>query len=121
MAGVVTGSSRGTGIRRFTRAAATGGVLALLALVAELGSPAPASAHGMCRNVYGGDVIVAHNLSCRKARRIVRTWGIRYRDDGIVDRTVLGFRCRGTDDPYEGLTMRCRRGSRVVRFYANAP
>lgn len=84
-------------------------------------SPEPASAHGLCKNIYGGDVIYAHDLSCRKARRIVRTWGIRYSEDEIVNRRVLGYRCRGKNDAYEGLTVRCSRGSRWVRFYANAP
>ena len=94
---------------------------ALALAIALTGQAETASAHGMCKNVYGGDVVWAHDLSCRKARRIVRTWAKRYKNDDIIDRSVLGFNCRGNDDQYEGLTMRCRRGERFVRFYANVP
>jgi len=76
----------------------------------------------LCANTYGGDVISATNsLRCAKARSIVRTWAVRYRRDGRVDRTVLGYRCRDRSSSVEGLTVKCRRGRKVVRFYANVP
>ena len=79
------------------------------------------AASRMCSNTYGGDVISARNLSCRKAKRIVRTWARRYKRDDVVNRRVLGFRCRDRSDQYEGLVVRCTRGTRSVRFYANVP
>lgn len=83
--------------------------------------PSPRAAHGLCRNIYGGDVIIAHNMGCAAARRVVRSWGLRYRADGIVNRRVRRMRCRGREDSVEGLTVRCTRGAKSVRFYANAP
>ena len=93
----------------------------LFATAASVQSTDTADAHGMCRNVYGGDVIMAHGIGCRAARRVVRTWGIGYKRDGIVNRRSRGFRCRGGNDQYEGLTVRCRRGRQSIRFYANVP
>jgi hypothetical protein len=97
----------------------------LLAVIApaqaRVAEPAHASSR-LCANTYGGDVISAtNNLRCAKARDIVRTWAVRYRRNGQTNRTVLGYRCRGRNDRYEGLTIRCRRGYKVVRFYANVP
>jgi hypothetical protein len=84
--------------------------------------PGPASgATRSCANTYGGDVISATNVGCRKARDVVRTWAVRYRRDGRINRRVLGYRCRGTSDSIEGLTIRCRRGRARIRFYANVP
>jgi hypothetical protein len=51
----------------------------------------------------------------------VRSWAVGYRNDGRVDRAVEGFRCRGRNDRYEGLTIRCRKGRALIRFYANVP
>ncbi len=93
----------------------------LFATFANLHIADTADAHGYCRNVYGGDVIIAHGIGCRPARRVVKTWAIRYKRDGIVNRRSRGFRCRGRNDPYEGLTVRCRRGRASIRFYANVP
>lgn len=95
--------------------------VALAVTLLSLPSPGPASAHGTCRNVYGGDVLFAHNMGCAAARRVVKTWGIRYSRDGIVNRPSRRFQCRGRNDSVEGLTVRCSRGLRWVRFYANAP
>lgn len=100
------------------------GIIAVLAAAAvtALAPPAPASASVRgCANVYGGDVIQATNLSCKKARRVVKTWARAYKRDGDYNRTVLGFRCRITPDEYEGEIGRCTRGSRAVRFYPNVP
>ncbi len=93
----------------------------LTATLVSLSEPSTGAAHGMCRNVYGGDVIVAHNMGCAAARRVVRSWGRRYKADGIVNRRVRTMRCRGREDRYEGLTVRCTRGVKSVRFYANVP
>ena len=87
----------------------------------SLAEPATVSAHGICRSVYGGDVISAHNMGCAAARRVVKSWGLRYKADGIVNRRVRTMRCRGRNDRYEGLTVRCTRGVKSVRFYANVP
>src|SRR3954470_12945453 len=90
--------------------------------VTELREPAAAQAsRRMCSNTYGGDVIQARNLSCRKAHRVVRTWAHRFKRDGIVERTVLGFRCHDRSNEVEGLVVRCRRNARSVTFYANVP
>lgn len=76
----------------------------------------------LCANTYGGDVISATNrLSCSKARAIVRSWARGYRGSGQANRTAYGYRCRGRNDSVEGLTVKCRRGRKVVRFYANVP
>jgi hypothetical protein len=95
-------------------------LLVALALTAVAAVPAAAKS---CKNTYGGDVIAADGVGCPKARDVVRTWAVRYRRDGVINRRVSRFRCRGRNDPYEGLTMRCRRpsdGARV-RWYANVP
>jgi hypothetical protein len=76
-----------------------------------------ASAHGLCKNVRGGEVISAHRLSCRKARRIAAGWVRGYERDGERNRRVLKFKCTQSDDAYEGSTIRCRRNGRSVRFY----
>jgi hypothetical protein len=101
-------------------------VLALLAVAIVLAVPANAAAASraasrICANTYGGDVISATKVGCRKARRVVRTWGHRYKRDGRINRTVLRFTCRGRNDQVEGLTVRCRRGEARIRFYANVP
>ncbi len=84
-------------------------------------SPASA-APKLCANTYGGDVISASGgLKCAKARAVVRSWAGGYKADAIVDRSALGFACRGTNDSVEGLTIRCRQGRKAVRFYANVP
>lgn len=90
------------------------------ALTAFAAQPATAKS---CKNTYGGDVIAAYGVGCTKARDVVRTWAVRYRRDGVINRQVFRFRCRGRNDPYEGLTMRCRRPSddARVRWYANVP
>jgi hypothetical protein len=89
---------------------------------ATFGATGPAAAEvKMCANTYGGDVVSATNMKCSKARDLVRTWAVRYRRDGVVNRRVLGFRCRGRNDSVEGLTVKCRRGDKNVRFYANVP
>ena len=76
----------------------------------------------ICANTYGGDVISATGVGCPKAREVVRTWAVRYRRDGVVNRRVFRFRCRDRSSAVEGLTVRCRRGDgATVRFYANVP
>lgn len=75
----------------------------------------------MCANTYGGDVVVANRMKCSKARDVVRTWAVRYRRDGIVNRNVLGFRCRDRSNAVEGLVVRCTRNRKWVNFYANVP
>jgi hypothetical protein len=60
-------------------------------------------------------------MRCSKAREIVRTWAVRYRRDGKVNRRVLGFRCRDRSNSVEGLVVRCAAGHKSVRFYANVP
>jgi hypothetical protein len=75
----------------------------------------------MCANTYGGDVISAKNMRCWKARDIVRTWAVRYARDGRVNRRVRRFRCRDRSNSIEGLVVKCRRGDKRVRFYANVP
>jgi hypothetical protein len=91
-----------------------------VALVLFGGHPAKAQPR-LCANTYGGDVISATNVTCRTARHIVRSWAVGYRNDGRENRAVEGFRCRGRNDSVEGLTIRCRRGRALIRFYANVP
>jgi hypothetical protein len=74
-----------------------------------------------CRNTYGGDVISAKNVGCKRARDLVRTWAVRTRRTGEPDRTVFRFRCRLRVVAVEGQTMRCRRGAKRVRWYVNLP
>ena len=107
-------------MRRFLALA----LLAVAASVLAVSVNAPAASgpvSRLCANTYGGDVISATKVRCRKARQVVRTWARRYKRDGRTNRRVLGFRCRGRNDPYEGLTVRCRRGEARIRFYANVP
>ena len=75
----------------------------------------------MCRNTYGGDVISASGVGCRKARQVVRAWGRGFKRDRRVSRMAFGYRCSGRSDSVEGLTVRCRRGRASIRFYANVP
>jgi hypothetical protein len=104
---------------RIARAA----LVASLAAAALLAAPAaPAGAKTkICKNTYGGDLIAAKDLKCKKARRIVRAWAEGYKGDGDPDREALGFTCKGRDDPHEGLTVTCTDDGRRVRFYANVP
>jgi hypothetical protein len=97
-----------------------GAVAAVVAGVA-IGLGASTAEAKICANTYGGDVISATNMRCAKARDIVRTWAVRYRRDGVVNRRVMGFRCRDRSNAVEGLTVRCSRGKKGVRFYANVP
>ena len=97
-------------------------VPAALVLAGPPAIVAPAAAAELCDNTYGGDVIYAYgDVSCRHARKVVRTWGYRAKADGIINRTVLRYRCRGKNDPYEGLIMRCSTSWAQIRFYANTP
>lgn len=95
--------------------------VAVLAVAELRGIPDAHASTRMCQNTYGGDVVEARSLSCRKARRIVRTWARRFKRDGIVERRVLGFRCHDRSNQAEGLVVLCRRNSRSVMFYANVP
>jgi hypothetical protein len=92
----------------------------LLASAVVFGGAMAAEAK-MCANTYGGDVVVAKRMKCSKARDIVRTWAVRYRRDGVVNRRVMGFRCRDRSNSVEGLVVRCTRGRKSVNFYANVP
>jgi hypothetical protein len=106
-------------LRRFLRR--TGYTSARIMSNRAIAHPRARAAHGYCRNAYGGDVIIAHKMGCAAARRVVRSWGLRYKADGIVNRRVRTMRCRGREDSVEGLTVRCTRGTKSVRFYANVP
>jgi hypothetical protein len=101
-----------------------------LAAVASMTLAAPAAAAApqataavtkTCKNTYGGDFIRATNIGCRISRKIVRTWGRRYKRDGDPDRRVIGFECRGRNDEVEGLIVTCRREGARIRFFANVP
>ena len=83
--------------------------------------PATAAVTKTCQNTYGGDFIRATNVGCKISRKIVRTWGRRYKRDGDPDRRVIGFECRGRNDEVEGLIVTCRREGARIRFYANVP
>ena len=96
-------------------------ITCLLACVALTGLSAGPAEAKMCANTYGGDVISAERVGCKKARAVVRTWAQRYRRDGRVNRRSLGFRCRDKSNSVEGLVVRCGRGRASVRFYANVP
>jgi hypothetical protein len=109
---------------RLVRLLAVGAIVTVLAVpgAAEVRGVVDAQAsRRMCNNTYGGDVVVARNLSCRKAHRVVRTWARRFKRDRIAERTVLGFRCHDRSNDVEDLVVRCRRNSRTVTFYANVP
>lgn len=93
-------------------------LLACVALTAASAGPAEAKT---CANTFGGDVISAENVNCKRARAVVRTWAHRYKRDGKVNRKSLGFKCRDKSNSVEGLVVRCSLNRRVVRFYANVP
>ena len=59
----------------------------------------------------GASSIMAKNLSCKKARRLVKVLN-------RGDSTPLGFRCRSRshDAGLAHADVRCKRGSRVVTF-----
>ena len=90
---------------------------ALMALTVRADAAAPHS----CENTYGGDVISAQNMSCHKAKVVVRAWAHKFRRDNVVDRRARGFDCRGSNSSVEGLVMRCSSDGRRVTFYANVP
>jgi hypothetical protein len=77
----------------------------------------------LCRNTFGGDLIHARIVSCRRARQVVRSWGRRYRRDGRASRRVWEYSCRGRNDAVEGLVVRCARvrGRATITFFANVP
>ncbi len=102
------------------RVAAAAACAVALALTVEPADRAVADTT-ICKNTYGGDLIAAKNLKCKRARAIVREWAEGYKADGEPDREVLGFACKGRNDPYEGLTITCTDDGRRVRFYANVP
>ncbi len=104
---------------RCTAAMRTGGSRLLVAAVLMTG--APAAEARTCANTFGGDIISAENMECNQARAVVRAWARKYREDGVVNRRARGFSCRGRNDQYEGLTIRCRLRAKQVRFYANVP
>jgi hypothetical protein len=95
-------------------------VISVTAVFAAFSSSASgtelAAAHGLCKNVRGAEVISAHRLSCRKARRIAAGWVRGYERDGEANRRVLKFKCTQSNDAYEGSTIRCRRNGRSLRF-----
>jgi hypothetical protein len=45
----------------------------------------------LCRNTFGGDLIRARIVSCRRARQVVRSWGRRYQRDGRASRRVWEY------------------------------
>src|SRR3954447_12748870 len=95
--------------------------LAVLVSLATSGAASGAKTHLCMKRVYGGDVVQVKHVSCKRARRMVRTWARRYKRDGIVTRHVLGFRCRDRSDLFggaEGLVVRCKRHRGVITFYA---
>ena len=103
-----------------TRSRALGLVaaLALIACADGAGSP-PASAHGTCRHVdvgYTDAGVTAKNLSCAKARRIVRGALREWSCDeyGCETMYVKGFKCT-VGGPQGVVVLKCRRGSRRVR------
>lgn len=108
---------------RSARLALAVSALALLGLasVAEADPRATPARAKICKNTYGGDVISAERVGCKKARRVVREWAVGYKVDGNPNRRALGFRCRGRNEPAEGLTIRCFRRGKRIRFYANVP
>jgi predicted carbohydrate-binding protein with CBM5 and CBM33 domain len=95
-------------------------VVALLATVLVMvGGEDRASAHGTCRHVDVGHTeagVTAKNLSCRKARAIVRgalrEWSCD--EDGCETMHVAGFKCT-VGGPEGVVVLKCRRGSRRVR------
>jgi hypothetical protein len=86
-----------------------------------LGADRAPAASRLCPNTYGGDVIYAKKVRCKRARRVVRAWARGYKRNGMLKQRVLGFRCRARVEPVEGLTIHCRRGKKRIRFYANVP
>jgi hypothetical protein len=97
--------------------------LLLLAITAlfGLGSQTASASQRLCKNTYGGDVILAKLVKCSNARAVVRAWAARYKQDGVTDRTVRGFNCIGTNDPVEGLVVTCHRFHKRITFFANVP
>ena len=93
----------------------------LLAGSLFLGADRVPAASRLCPNTYGGDVISAKRVRCKRARRVVRAWARGYKRDGMLNQRVLGFSCRPRVEPVEGLTIYCRRGKKRIRFYANVP
>lgn len=93
----------------------------MAAIAAAAFSGSAAAKTKLCKNTYGGDVISAKNVGCKKARAIVRRWAAAYKADDNPNQRVGGWRCRGSNEPAEGLTIRCTRDGKRVRFYANVP
>lgn len=106
---------------RSTRLALVIAAFLALGSATEAHTPATPPRAKICKNTYGGDVISAKNVSCKKARRVVREWAAGYKVDGRINRRALGFRCKGRNEPAEGLTIRCWRDEKRIRFYANVP
>lgn len=109
---------------RVARLALTVSALTLLLGLAPYAAAAAGSTPPrakICKNTYGGDVISAKNVSCKKARAVVREWAAGYKADGKTNRRARGFSCKGRNEPAEGLTIRCTRDEKRIRFYANVP
>jgi hypothetical protein len=96
--------------------------LSALALLAALLLPGQAAASPkLCRNTYGGDVILARKMPCVKARQVVRAWARGYKRSGTINGEARGFRCHGVHSPIEGLIVLCHKGKKRLSFYANVP
>jgi hypothetical protein len=94
---------------------------AAAAFVLLASSPAAEAKSTICKNTYGGDLIRAKDVKCKKARPVVRAWAEGFKADGQPSREALGYRCTGKDDPYEGLIVNCVRSGKRITFYANVP
>lgn len=94
---------------------------ALLVGASGVATEPAGAASRLCKNTYGGDVIRAKRMGCKRARRVVRAWGRGYKRDGRIARRARGFKCRGWNSSVEGLVVTCRRGKKRVTFYANVP
>ncbi len=97
--------------------------ISVIALIAPmvLGSAEASAKTTHCKNTYGGDFIRAKDVKCDRARAVVRAWGVGFKADGEPNREVVGYDCRATEDPVEGLVMKCTRSGKRITFFANAP
>lgn len=120
---------------RFPRLAVLLAAAALMLVAAPAGAPAAAddgptaSASRACSvgdsRSYGTTYVLwirARNVSCRRARRLVRAFHECRPGKKGRCRRVDGFRCRENRDAGRGSyysTVRCKRGSKVVRHRYN--
>jgi hypothetical protein len=92
--------------------------VAALAVPFLSGSESAIAAPRVCKHAYGGRVVIAHKVGCKKSRRVVHAWARGFNRDGRANREARGFKC--VKHPAIGFVVVCERGHQRLSFYGNA-